>query len=132
MNSVVESYAARQHQVSTTSCNCKRKGAVKWLKTYIYSCGGVTAEPQRRIGKFRELICQYGADKIMQAAVFLYAANDGSPKILLKKIRQGTVDNWLKQLPEIDEKTRLDYEAVKACFMAEIAEVGYSKLAAHV
>jgi len=82
--------------------------------------------------KFRELICQYGADKIMQAAVFLYAANDGSPKILLKKIRQGTVDNWLKQLPEIDEKTRLDYEAVKACFMAEIAEVGYSKLAAHV
>ncbi len=82
--------------------------------------------------EFQQLICEYGADKIMEAAVFLYAANDGTPTILQKKIREGTADKWLKQLPEIDETTRSDYEAVKACFKAEIAEVCHSKLAAHV
>lgn len=41
--------------------------------------------------KFEKVIDEYGADKVLDVAVASYVCGDGSPTIMLKSIRKGTV-----------------------------------------
>lgn len=92
----------------------------KLLLNWWWFCGRMehTIEEDQ---EFDELIETYGADKILEAAVVLYALDNSAPEVLLKKIQENTAGEWIQQLPEIDETLKSDYEAVKACFEAEFA-----------
>lgn len=103
----------------------------KLLLNWWWFCGR-TEHTIKEDQEFEDLIETYGYDKILEVAVVLYASNDSTPEVLLKKIQKNTASEWIQQLPGIDETLKSDYEAVKACFEAEISERSRKTLAAFI
>lgn len=75
--------------------------------------------------EFEKVIDEYGADKVLDVAVASYVCRDGSPTIMLKSIRKGTVKKLFESLPDIskmEKKEKEQYETVRDKFVQIISQ----------
>ena len=75
------------------------------------------------IEKFREIIKEKGAEKVLEVAVASVICQDGKNTALLMSIRENKLDELFAALPNIDEmspESKEMYQKVKSKFLDEI------------
>ena len=96
-----------QQFVTTTFCNCKKKGVTnmpitKDLLIHWWHYYGHNVYSLAELEEFEKVIDTYGADKVFEVAVVNYFLfGNGSPDIMLISIRKGIVNELFESLPDI-------------------------------
>lgn len=75
--------------------------------------------------EFEKIIDEYGAERVLDAAVASYVCGDGSPTIMLASIRKGAVKELFESLPDfskMDEEKRKQHQMVRDQFVQAISQ----------
>lgn len=78
--------------------------------------------------KFREIIKEKGAEKVLEAAIASVICQDGKNTALLMSIRANKVEELFATLPKIDEMSAESKEAYKKIKREFLDEIKYTYL----
>lgn len=126
----MEVCTTRQHLIFTTFCDCKKKGAdemaiEKGLLIHWWHYYGKAIYTFAELEEFEKIIDDYGADKVLDAAVASYVCGDGSPTIILLSIRKGAIKKLFESLPDISkmgDEEQKQYQKVREEFVQAISQ----------